>query len=1260
MFFNIQQFLNLSVSIMVGAMNKYLALTVILMGLITQIDLTLNNVSKLHEALLLHNDPYMLINFGENKTSSIRDNYSIVFYETPILNVVTIPPSSQSGWRYRVALGYEKMDIEGDGVWEIIIWYPRRLVYWSPRKGVILDLPIVSLYYTKPIALDINGDCRTDYVIYAENPYLDGHPYFPNERPQQSRVIVRNPIYVQISFTLGRGDYVSTYTYHLFGNRLFLPWVRNTPRNSTIGLLEVVFNKTITLRVHTLRTYVETTTGFINDYTTNYEVYVVGSGSRVYVIPSGLDRILQVRVTGNNVVLEREIALGYPGPNDDVAIIARPAPSIHVSAYGYALGTIRWYSPTRLSLGFDGRFIVAPYVRVFENPRSACYYYGLDEFYCRLEYLEGVVVVDLQREQYRYINLRPTEVSGTTVYVDSVNRKVYFGGLGYTPDKGYGNYVRIYRYDFNIIEGNLWSEYGLSHTQKPVVAENAAASPETVRLVLDRVYNYTIHRGRSGNYWLRVTSIVNPSYFDIDGDGATDLVFLVHYTRGDYASPCGSYQCYELYPLEVSNTYVVWFIIPKLTLTMLFPDESRNVTRLEVNFASKSSSNATLRITHKRGEEVFRKTYKPGLSADTIIFREVGEHVAYASTYSSYYTGGVVGERAYLISYNSGEKTLGSFYVRYRTRFRLVKPTITTLTPNLYVNGLNVTVILEAYDWVNRKWLPLKTESIHVLFTYGQNYCLLVRDFGGAKPPEEGPPPAPIPLNMYFDYVEACPGYSGGSLTFRGSTNINDGGYGLIIGGLKPGEIRNVTFVYNGALEKLPTSLNLGSIRLIKYPVTVSISIQNVYALTDHMGVIYARYLYLDENGEWSIGNLSSALMKVTIINQSDDTLVSEISTQVAAGVALFNIEKNKVLPGVYTVKAIYQPNDLYEESVGEAVFKVYKLTFNAKLLEKESKVELKNGDEVIIGSKIEAYGFEYVGSTVRNVTVGLKVTIINETNGETVYVGEAHGSVIEIPTENLGLGSYVLTITPRTHRWIYEPPERRFLIHIITPGRLIVEAKSMYKYVANEYNETVALTPTEIRVKLILEKKVKTLPGGKTVKLFVEDRVVEIGLNDTYVWTPIYPGLRRILATLDLTLGSKTLVISGYADIYVHKMPVEITVKAGSIVIDTKDLLGRRAPGKLYVEVRSVNRELLLKTEGNLSEEEPFAIPWMETGWFYIYVVYRGNESYREASCFTLIKSRYRLPVVSEARYIPIILILTIMASLFKQLKEHKRQSSI
>ncbi|MEM1862081.1 MAG: hypothetical protein QXT47_00060 [Desulfurococcaceae archaeon] len=1244
----------------------------------------LNNLSLVNKGLLQE------IRVSEEVFNyAYLENYEYHFYETPILSYANIPRGSVS-FDIGIPLGYQITKLYPNDIQPtLVVWFPRRIIFWNVARGAVAEFSSAQNYFSKPILIDLDNDNVLDYFVFVYNQRLDGYPAPTNQpfievRDTWGNIIVRY---------INSNVYIDSQTHYMYSYRLFIPWIRSTQSDSQIGLIEINFSKQFETRIHTIANFSGSCSVSICDHNTNYEVYVIGYNDKIFLFPSGSDTVLVVNIEDNSVKLVETISLGYETLNDNLVLLARNRVSLHIAGEGYNQAiqpfAYEWFGSRGLKASFDGRFLVIPYGNVLVEPTTI--YYGGIWYPVRIEQVRGVIVLDMLTKTYRYINmLRPilykgliyTPTSLVSISVNPTTKTIYYGGLAYARTSPYRinyiYYVGLYRYDTNSFTHPLWvEELSTDINSKNIniaLSSDGAVhvSPEKVKLTLSSTtLDYILHKGRTGTYWTTKTIILNPMILDLDGDGALDVLFILYYALGDGTLFSGNYVFTWLIPklVDTRSVYVVWFTIPRSKITLQYSDETKSQTLYTLEYVSKGESNLTLTIKYQDGTVVFSKTYRVGNYSGTIFLNKAGNYTLSLKSISSYRVGTRIDLVSTLVTYVK-DLDLTVINVRYPTRILLEEPRISRLTPNLYINGLKLVFKLERYDWEQKRWVSVSGTEIELSFKYlDKCYCYVIKDYVLDEPPSPPPPkqpPRPIPLFSSLegvDYVVSCNNSVQSDLSFNGITKPWNGDYGIVIGNLIPETfIAEIRVRYKGSNIDLPVETSIDNFYLIKYPVMMSIEVNDTYALRNHVILVSTSYLYYDPYGNINVAGVPDGYVTYRLVNMLNKSTIITGKSPINNGLTLITISKEYVLPGKYSIEAFFEhSSNLYSATGVNGNYTVHKLGFRTEAKDLLFNRSISNEDVVTTYSLIRIYCFETTDSTADPISTGLHVMVIDTIDNRTILVNYTFDSFIDIDFNTLEENkTYLLIVEPSSYRWIYEPCRTTYLLKTAPLGKVVVHVEPLLEISSS--TDIYALTMNKVYLKIVFENPFRDeieqlmLRNANTTLWIGGEKHVLNNTNEAILWYPLTQGLWNITGEIVVNAGFRNIVIIGSRIVMVKPMPTYIDVRRGSIEIDVYDLLGRRANGTLEIEVRSLSGKLIYKNTYKY-DLRTVIVNVEPNDWVVLQVVFRGNGSYADSWRQLLIDLSYNLhrpvPVpINEPYTTPIIFITLLVAIIVSRKK--------
>ncbi len=1165
-------------------------------------------MSLIHWPIQLHSDiKYSLIEDGIYYSKYLADKH--VLSNSYYMKYIGLPVGTS--FKDSMVRDYFVLDIDKDAYPDLLIWYPTKLIVWSISKGVYAFYYAgINMYISRPIPVDVDKDGVTDYVVVVENSYLDARIYSRSELNSiKSTVTIWYPNtgYKRLLKTY-RGIFIVTTTYYFYNRKLFIPTVVNYYVSngfyykkfySKIGLF-MLDTKTLNTRLYNIKTYY---TNYLydpglpntNDYTTNYEVYITGILNHMFIITMGLDKIIRVAYKSGSISILREATIGPSRWTDNQIVVARREPAVSVAGYTSNPGTMTnyWRSPQRLQMIFSFGDLVIPLGKfVYQSPARS-----ENGIYFRIERITGVLVYDTyyNRIYTRTIlgrgiwvnNVLYTIVAITSIVPDRYGLYLYVGVLAYSSNNKLVS--ALIKYDWR---GDriylIWSKKIPGDRRRFQVTVNRLGN-EVYAVNLNTFYANGVELLFHVNKYYPVVpqytvyppATINPRKFDIDGDGVNEYVFIMYYC---------DYTPYSYYPYGVmgmhpkvynNRAFIVWFDKPVVYTNFNCTDETCRYLETIIYYESTKISYGYLMVENAYGVVIYKDRFYGGKQySNTIVFDNVGTYYIDLILYTRYrinewIDGGNIPDTITYI------KKLDNIYivnVRYKTRIILLKPKLNILTPNLYINGLSVTFKLQYLDFKSNTWkeLPRQKPVLRVgIRNETITYEFFPYDLGNGV------------YNYVFTYVK-----------YPGSYEIY--------------------VKYQGTTYYAPTKLTK-SIFLIKYPVEINMRYFMQYpALTTYTISLNLTYSYIVEDGTWFSSRLNNGILELKVYNTTMNKyeLVSNYTVEINSSSMQISINKYIVLPGNYSFIVKYVATSIYyEEKVLSGNYTVNKLRLYVDIIDLMDNTSLENDTIVIYGSPLLINTREYIENTTwRNLSVPLRVVFNSENNG---YIFNINGVSI-IDTSEIKPSNYTVVIYPQNYSFVYEPNMYRFNVSIIKPyARIIV--KTMPSIIHNFSNEkledyivlnksTYTLVPVKIALNTYIIPPV--IMDEALVKVIIDDKVYTLKPgNRSITWIPIEPGYKEITTILE----TRYIRIINKTYLTVYPMPVKINVSRGSIIVETKDILGRPAEGLIRIEVYDLEKNLLIGktfyTNGTLVIKDPRLY-----GWVYVRVYFKGNGSYLPA----------------------------------------------
>ncbi len=1171
----------------------------------------------------------------EHVDNSVKFVKTFVLRNSYILQYRKLVESSND-FRFSVVRDYFVLNIDNDNYPDLLIWYFGKIDIWSYRYGVYASYRTITspvFYITKPIPIDSNNDGVVDYILVFESSYIDGTIQLPPYTNIFTTYITKWVPLTGERRVLSRiyNYYVDTTTYYIHNGFIYIPMVNNTYVDisfnktrtycSRIGLVRIDLT-TLSVSTFIVKTYCsntpESSVPGINDYTTNYEIYLVGSGAFMYLIPSGLDRVIRVKIVSRNIVLDREYSFGQSDWNDNLMVLGRDYPAVSFGGHGgrYVL----WRSPQRLDIKISGEYLIIPTAEfLWLSPVGS-----ERNVFFRVERIRGVLILNTVNGVWREVNLRKTGSRIiTSIVIDTSSNTILYGGVIVNSyDTIREPFVNAYNY-LTDRDWNIWyrgvPQYADTYTFHTVVniwnSRRIYATLYALRVdgdERDAVFHAT-QRYTSYFYTNYPPSIIKPVIIDIDGDGIEEYLFIMQYA--DYTGT-NRYDpgIYGLYPQAFGRaTYIVWFRKPYLMSLIECVYETCHVVNFNQYFGSTRYSSVLIEIR----DPSERVIYSRNISAnnwfrETISFKNPGRYGLDASTLTIYYVYDKIewGLIDVKISYSERIVDLITLDVKYRTRIEVVKPSIKTLTPNHYENGFETDFILEYQDFNDGKWYRLSGYSndlVVKLINSTRNLVKTPRDLGNGF------------YRAFFN-------------------NITPSTYTLLI-------------EFAGSPIHLPSSAIISKLEFIKYPVEISITLDSeIPALTPLLiNISYLKYRFIDSDGNWFEEDLTIGdNIELTISIYGTDIIVFRNKYPVTTRYMI--IPSKYILPGNYSILVKYNSNNIYySEAFVRKQYSVNKLRLWIDIIDLLDNTSIAIDPIVVYCSKLLVEMREYVSESMfRPVSVEMMIVIFNDID---LYSFRTNNSVFTIHTSEIKPGNYTVDVFPVEYSMVYNPPWYRFNLCIIEARGFItgfleplIRVNTSSVFNETSYSKTYALIP--VKLYLNVSTYPEELLKESVIKVIIDDRVYVVNdISKPFVFTPVKPGFREVKLVLETKYFR--VINTTYLTVYPH--PVKIIVGKGSIIVKTIDLLNRSAPGLLFVEIYDMYKNLVFKnsykSNGSLIIDD-----FIGNGWFYIYIEYRGNESYSNTNILKYIYIDHNYPnikVVEEPYGLSFIIISIIISYL-------------
>lgn len=1109
-------------------------------------------------------------------------------------------------YRDSLVLNYFVLNIDNDKYPDLLIWYPQKLVIWSMNKGVYAVYhALYRRYISKPIPVDVDKNGVIDYIVVIENSYLDARIYRYRElRSVVSTVKIWYPLtgYIRIIRSY-RGIFIISTTYYMYKGRIFIPTIINyyveqgyyyKKFYSRIGLFMLNI-KTLTTKLYYIKTYY---TNYIydpgkpeiNDYTTNYEIYITGILNHMFIIPMGLDKIIRVEYRSGLVFIINEKSIGPIAWNDKQIVVARQEPAISIAGYTSSPLYMAnyWRSPQHLELIYSFGTIIIPFGEfIYKSPA-----YSENGVYFRIERIKGVIVYEPYYDiVYKRVILgRYIRISGRYYWIIAITSMtsgkyglyLYMGVLAYGYDK-----LVIALIKYNWLGDRiylLWYKFVPGNKLKFQITVNSDGD-KIYATDLNTLYVDGLQLFFHINEFLPVTpqftvyppATINPRRIDIDGDGVYEYVFIMYYC--DYT--IFSYYPYGLmglYPKIYNNiVFIVFFDKPEINIYIKCFDNTCRTISINLYYSASSISYGYLTIRDINGRIIYRDVFYGNKWYITAVFLDkVGIYYIDLLSITRYrinewITGGNLPR---IITYVEKLEEIHVINVRYKTRIILVKPMFKILTPNHYIDGLNIVFKLEYFDYKVNAWKPLLWQT----------------------------PLLRVSVRNTTVNYESYP------------RSIGNGIYTHVFRFIKyPGEYM-IYIIYQGSTYYAPTEI-VENISLERYPVEISVEYTRYYpALTTYNVTVNLKYMYIGEDGKWYSTDLDNGFLKIRIFNESylENRSIYTCIIPVNNPYTTININKYLVLPGNYSFTIEYIPGTIYYENKSfYGNYMVYPLSLSINVVDLMDNTSILDDPVVIYGSQIYVEIHEYISNNSwRKPSVPLNLIFIGKNN----YSYIINGSSI-INTSGIKPGNYTLVIHPVKYGFVYNQSIYKANITIVLRNaRVVVEVVPLihHKYSNEKFVEyietnktTYTLVPVKIVVKTYVEPLVELVNAKTTV--IIDDRSYHLKPgNKTIIWIPVEPGEKEIIVIFE----TKYFRVINKTYLTIYPMPVRINISNGSIIVCVKDILGRPAEGLMDIEIYDLEKNMLFKKTYYVNGS--IVIKNTEIrGWVYVRVYFKGNGSY-------------------------------------------------
>jgi hypothetical protein len=1179
------------------------------------------------------NTPMNSLNYSKilfNKTYILRNSYYMLYkliYQGPNMD-----------YKYSYVRDYIIANIDGDKYPDFILWIPRKIIVWSYSRGVIASYTS-NMFINRPIVMDFNNDGLDD-VLIVENNYVDAAIKSAREIGRVKSVIrlwfVRNNT-IETLAVISKAS-VRSGTYHIYGNYLYIPWILNYYYRigyiyktyvSRIGVVRINLNNyhvdTYTIKTYRMNKIYDpgpTPWPPTNDYTTNYELFLIGNNTLFYLIPSGLDKIIMCRI---NKFMQpefiKEISIGDQSFRDRLVTILYNYPSFPTAAYTFKERVWEdnyWRAPQRLGSEILGNKILLPYT-------SFPYLNPLDSeggVYFRVERINGFLIINPYNDSVEKVILRGRIIDDLKITsITSILFKGYrvlFGGLGAIDTR---DYIFIGYYDLKTGKTHILWMKNLSPLYAPLHevfevtlgGDNVSATLYGLIIINKLAQIHVIPQSSLEQpfYTNDPPTTLKPGIIDLDNDGLQEYYTILFY-NGYTGYYYGKYLIRGLKPVIMyGKVFLVWFKNPLLRIRIYSLNPANSTIKINISYNATHDSYIVLRIISlDTNNTVDELRIHSGSTSITYSFNKLGKYKLVLDTYTVYKaydnlvdTSSGVPQR---IIYHEEVVIPETIYYRYPSRITILKPKTNILTPNLY-NPLKIYFTASYLDIYSNVWKPLiinDTELISGVVNNTLTNTIINKTY----------------INNTLIYI----------IMFK-NTFI-------------PGKTYSIRIVFRGT-SIYGNNQTMITYKMIKYPVKLVLkTITKTPALTSLNISVRHYYEYMDINGYWHNKTLSSGGLKLTIYNKtiSGNTVVGETITHnivddntyqvgnitpvysiienITSSETLFRINKYKILPGEYIVSVKYIPiNNYYGVDIINESITIHKLLFNAWI----NTSTIMPSDPLLLVINESTSNADY---RVMSVPVKLYILNINNTMVYSEIISNNTNTTRHVLRldKTLTPGNYTLVLEPAKYRYAYIPTARRYELVIISPNiHAWIEAKPLLKintYLRN--GSYYALTP--IMLKPVITSNI--YPGNivKHVVIIVENKTYYLKYGEYITWYPILPGYKRIIIRVS-TIYGLTIRNTTYITIYPMKTRINAKHAGDKIRIEVLDLYNRYAVGELTVKIYS--RYKLLKEISVSTNGTTIIDPRLGKGIYWIYIYYTGNASYTDSDKYiTIIINNYQL----------------------------------
>ncbi len=1123
---------------------------------------------------------------------------------------------------------YTIVNMDGDKYPEILVWTLKEIYIWSWKRGVYASIHPTYMF-DDPIPVDTDHDGLIDYVILLDHPFYDARYYYDTHINDIKTIVKKwDPVKNTVRILGTVKSILLSRDIAVVNDKIYIPGLINLYRigySKAYTSLGVAVIDTKTWMLTYKNFYAESfrVSGYIetNDITTNYEAYIYPYlQDKLIYIPMGIDKIFILST--NPLRIAKTINIPQLAtPKDNVVLLPRGmpphSPETHSMDPRWIDSSYYTYSPQTSGVFVDDSELIVPVGKCLVEPPPARIY-GLHpriNDYSRFERIDGVGVIDLVKGYTRIYWFVGKNIDGYTLRaitsVKIINKTlVLIGGIAQDtkvrdPDLMARSIVVEYKYNGGewqpVIKYIVPRMYHATRTL-PVLAASDYVLTSSYIYFYDRGvevrFHKEIYRSDAGDplyYWN--PPILRPVlYADIDGDGWMEYSTVIQYQRSSYTAWSYGYTIVGYNPpyIRYGKAWLLAFKNPLIEISVEGGGSLGSELTINITVHNTRLSVTGIKLIEGGVIKELGAINGSGRGSFKVLVDRPGEYILQLESRTRYYVNETIATSSgkQLVEYNE-TINITILKVKYRTRILIKTPSQPILTPNSYYPILKITAEIQKLE-PGRGWI--KTTPVRWV-----KARLLNNDAWRS-------------IYLYLD-----------------STTMDYIGYAY---GLEPGQL-NMTISYGGS-RSLEPATNKTSIRLIKYPVniTVQASTDEAYALTP-MGIYVEVHYYKLVGHKWYSQPLHAGSITASIKTLNGDT----VSYNGITPWKWISIGKYIVLPPEIMISLhYYPPNKYYAEAEAQASMQVRKISL------------LINGTHTVVaGENMTLDISEVNGTSRRNVTAPVQASLVNKTYTESL---EVNGDKIIIPTKGLKPGNYMVKLSVLKYRAAYIDPDPTWNLSIrpasikvalIIKPAIEISGKNAYTY---------TLTPVYITSVISLEEQGEV----DTVTLLLDDgRVIKTRPGTRVTVRYKYPGKHVVSAVVDY-YGHEVSTAS-YVNVYRRPVWIGADEYNGILVVRTWSINGDPAPGGLEIILRSYNGRIF-RLRTNTTGRAVISLANIPHGLYSVMIKYSGNESYMNAGNTTVLYIGPTMPPLPEPPIIPITLLAVLILYLTRNINRKSEKT--